>query len=98
MTKVNDFIAMDSEAQENSTKRTAEHLESNISKKLKVYKNVEPFVDASKELRKCIEIVPDDGDEVLIKATPISSRSLTIIDYKIHKEERRPISRSLEQM
>nr|GEU79818.1 beta-glucosidase 44-like [Tanacetum cinerariifolium] len=29
---------------------------------------------------------PDDGDEVLIEATPISSRSPTIIDYKIHKE------------
>nr|GEU89487.1 retrovirus-related Pol polyprotein from transposon TNT 1-94 [Tanacetum cinerariifolium] len=38
------------------------------------------------KLRKCIEIVPDDGDEVLIRATPISSRSPTIIDYKIHKE------------
>nr|GEV05441.1 hypothetical protein [Tanacetum cinerariifolium] len=33
-----------------------------------------------------VEIVLDDGDEVLIKATPISSRSPTIIDYKIHKE------------
>nr|GEX58164.1 hypothetical protein [Tanacetum cinerariifolium] len=33
-----------------------------------------------------MEIVPDDGDEVLIEATPISSRSPTIIDYKIHKE------------
>nr|GFC27850.1 hypothetical protein [Tanacetum cinerariifolium] len=32
------------------------------------------------------EIVLDDGDEVLIEATPISSRSPTIIDYKIHKE------------
>nr|GEY16473.1 reverse transcriptase domain-containing protein [Tanacetum cinerariifolium] len=58
MTKVNDFIAMDSEAQESSTKRTAKHLESDISKKQKV----------------------------LIEATPISSRSPTIIDYKIHKE------------
>nr|GEW18228.1 hypothetical protein [Tanacetum cinerariifolium] len=48
--------------------------------------NVKPVVDDSEELRKCIEIVPDDGDEVLIEATPISSRSPTIIDYKIHKE------------
>nr|GEX12689.1 hypothetical protein [Tanacetum cinerariifolium] len=38
------------------------------------------------ELRKCIELVHDDGDEVLIVATPIYSRSPTIIDYKIHKE------------
>nr|GEX48089.1 hypothetical protein [Tanacetum cinerariifolium] len=34
-----------------------------------------------------MEIVPDDSyDEVLIEATSISSRSPTIIDYKIHKE------------
>nr|GEU92022.1 retrovirus-related Pol polyprotein from transposon TNT 1-94 [Tanacetum cinerariifolium] len=50
------------------------------------YENVKPVVDDSKELRKCIEIVLDDGDEVLIESTPISSRSPTIIDYKIHKE------------
>nr|GEY41158.1 hypothetical protein [Tanacetum cinerariifolium] len=51
MTKVNDFIAMDSEAQESSTKRTAKHLESDISKKLKVDENVEPAIDDSEELR-----------------------------------------------
>nr|GFA02315.1 hypothetical protein [Tanacetum cinerariifolium]GFA05564.1 hypothetical protein [Tanacetum cinerariifolium] len=33
-----------------------------------------------------MEIVLDDGDQVLIKATLISSRSPTIIDYKTHKE------------
>nr|GEZ40132.1 hypothetical protein [Tanacetum cinerariifolium] len=69
-----------------STKRTTKNLKYDISKKQKVDENVEPVVDDSKELRKCIEIVPDDGDEVLIEATSISSRSLTIIDYKIHKE------------
>nr|GFA60603.1 hypothetical protein [Tanacetum cinerariifolium] len=86
MTKVNDFIAMDSEAQQSSTKRTAEHLESEISKKQKVDENVKPVINDYKELRKCIEIVLDDGDEVLIEATPISSRFPTIIDYNIHKE------------
>nr|GEY23111.1 hypothetical protein [Tanacetum cinerariifolium] len=80
MRKVNDFIAMDSEAQESSTKRTAKHLKSNISKKQKVDENVKPIIDDSQELKKCIEIVPDDGDEVLIEATPLSSRSPTIID------------------
>nr|GEV60315.1 hypothetical protein [Tanacetum cinerariifolium] len=86
MRKVNDFIAMDSKVQESSIKRIAEHLESNISKKQKVDKNVEPVIDHSEELRKCMEIVSDDEDEVLIEATPLSSRSPTIIDYKIHKE------------
>nr|GEV25181.1 hypothetical protein [Tanacetum cinerariifolium] len=52
----------------------------------KVDENVEPAINDSEELRKCIEIVPNDGDEVLIEATPISSRSPSIIDYKIHKE------------
>nr|GEW08138.1 hypothetical protein [Tanacetum cinerariifolium] len=69
MTKANDFITMDSKAQESSTKRIAEHLESDISKKQKVDENVEPVIDDSEELRKCIEIVHDDGDEVLIEAT-----------------------------
>nr|GEV10450.1 hypothetical protein [Tanacetum cinerariifolium] len=94
MRKVNDFIPMDSEAQkrsakesqESSAKRTTEHLESDISKKQKVDENVEPVINDSEKLKKCMEIVPDDGDEVLIKATPLSSKSLTIIEYKIHKE------------
>nr|GEV74067.1 hypothetical protein [Tanacetum cinerariifolium] len=67
MRKVNEFVAMDSEAQKSN-------------------ENVKPVIDDSKEIRKCIEIFLDDGDEVLIEATPISSRSPTIIDYKIHKE------------
>nr|GEY88962.1 hypothetical protein [Tanacetum cinerariifolium] len=94
MRKVNDFIDIDletqkssaKEVQESSTKRIAEHLESDISKKQKVDENVKPVIDDSEELKKCIGIVPDDGDEVLIEATPLSSRSPTIIDYKIHKE------------
>nr|GEW19821.1 putative ribonuclease H-like domain-containing protein [Tanacetum cinerariifolium] len=57
-----------------------------MTKKQKVDENVEPAINDFEELRKCIEIVPDDGDEVLIEATPISSRSPTIIDYKIYKE------------
>nr|GEZ19419.1 hypothetical protein [Tanacetum cinerariifolium] len=68
------------------TKRAAEHLEYDISKKQKVDENVEPIIDDSEELKKCMKIVPNDGDEVLIKATPLSSRSLTIIDYQNHKE------------
>nr|GEZ45440.1 hypothetical protein [Tanacetum cinerariifolium] len=33
-----------------------------------------------------MEIIRDDGDNVTIKATPLSSKSPTIVDYKIHKE------------
>nr|GEU92985.1 hypothetical protein [Tanacetum cinerariifolium] len=41
------------------------------------------------ELKRCLEIVPDDEDDVTIKATPLSSKSLTIVDYKIYKEGRK---------
>nr|GEY56922.1 hypothetical protein [Tanacetum cinerariifolium] len=61
--KVNDFIAMDSETQESSTKRIAKHLESDISKKQKVDENVKPVIDDNEEIKKCMEIVLDDGDE-----------------------------------
>nr|GEW01035.1 hypothetical protein [Tanacetum cinerariifolium] len=64
MRKVNDFVAMDLEAQESSTKRTAKQLESDICKKQKVDENVEPVIDDSEELKKCMEIVPDDEDEI----------------------------------
>ncbi|GJZ13818.1 hypothetical protein Tco_0549048 [Tanacetum coccineum] len=40
----------------------------------------------SEELKQCLEIVPDDGDDVTIDATPLSTKSPTIVDYKIHKE------------
>nr|GEY46967.1 hypothetical protein [Tanacetum cinerariifolium] len=39
-----------------------------------------------------MEIVPDDGDEVLIEATSLSSKSPTIIDNKIHQEGKRNYS------
>nr|GEX37349.1 ribonuclease H-like domain, reverse transcriptase, RNA-dependent DNA polymerase [Tanacetum cinerariifolium]GEX37352.1 ribonuclease H-like domain, reverse transcriptase, RNA-dependent DNA polymerase [Tanacetum cinerariifolium]GEX37356.1 ribonuclease H-like domain, reverse transcriptase, RNA-dependent DNA polymerase [Tanacetum cinerariifolium]GEX37365.1 ribonuclease H-like domain, reverse transcriptase, RNA-dependent DNA polymerase [Tanacetum cinerariifolium]GEX37370.1 ribonuclease H-like doma len=35
------------------------------------------------ELKRCLEIVPDDGDEVTIDATPLFSKSSIIVDYKI---------------
>nr|GEU70782.1 reverse transcriptase domain-containing protein [Tanacetum cinerariifolium] len=58
--KVNDFVAMDSEAQnrsakeaqESSTKRTTKHLEYNIFKKQKVDENVKPVIDDTEELKK----------------------------------------------
>nr|GEZ07996.1 hypothetical protein [Tanacetum cinerariifolium] len=40
----------------------------------------------SVELKKCLEIIPDDGDDVTIDSTPLTSKSPTIVDYKIYKE------------
>ncbi|GJV27413.1 hypothetical protein Tco_1383861 [Tanacetum coccineum] len=37
------------------------------------------------ELKQCFEIVPDDGDDVTIDATPLSVK-IPIVDYKIYQE------------
>ncbi|GKD29476.1 hypothetical protein Tco_1240254 [Tanacetum coccineum] len=94
MKRVNTFVDMDTElvegsevraeaelVQESSSKRVGEALEQESSKKHKVEEDKE-----SKELKQCLEINPDDGDNVTIDATPLSTKSLTIIDYKIYKE------------
>nr|GEV31740.1 hypothetical protein [Tanacetum cinerariifolium] len=41
------------------------------------------------KLKRGLEIVPNDGDEVTIDATPLSSKSPTTVDYKIYKEGRK---------
>ncbi|GKF69834.1 hypothetical protein Tco_0202891 [Tanacetum coccineum] len=66
---------------EGSSKRAREELEQESSKKQKLEEDKE-----SEELKQCLEIVPDD---VTIDATPLSTKSLTIVDYKIHKKERK---------
>nr|GEV39113.1 hypothetical protein [Tanacetum cinerariifolium] len=38
------------------------------------------------ELKRCLEIVSEDDDDVTIEATPLSSKYPTIVDYKIYKE------------
>nr|GEX70009.1 hypothetical protein [Tanacetum cinerariifolium] len=40
----------------------------------------------SAELKQCLEIIPEDGDDVTIDATHLSSKSPTNVDNKIHKE------------
>nr|GEX04440.1 hypothetical protein [Tanacetum cinerariifolium] len=42
----------------------------------------------AKELKRNLEIVPDDEDDVFVNVTPLSSKPPTIVDYKIYKEER----------
>nr|GEX58725.1 hypothetical protein [Tanacetum cinerariifolium] len=41
------------------------------------------------ELKRCLEMVPEDDDGVAIEATPLSSKSPTIVDYKIYREEKK---------
>nr|GEZ27037.1 hypothetical protein [Tanacetum cinerariifolium] len=40
-------------------------------------------------VERCLEIIPEDDDDVTIEATPISSKYPTIVDYKIYKEGRK---------
>nr|GEW22685.1 hypothetical protein [Tanacetum cinerariifolium] len=64
-----------------SSKRAREELEQENVKKQKIEDDKEYT-----ELKQCLEIILEDGDDVTIDATPLSSKSPTIIDYKIHKE------------
>ncbi|GJY38234.1 hypothetical protein Tco_0424598 [Tanacetum coccineum] len=72
--------------EESSSKRTREELESDKSKKQKLDEKVEAEVDDAKEaeeLKQCLEIVPDDGDDVTIDATPLSVKiPIVIFDEK----------------
>ncbi|GJZ47428.1 hypothetical protein Tco_0601260 [Tanacetum coccineum] len=75
-----------------SSKRVGDDLKTSVPKKQKIdelietKKNVEVEVDDYVELKNCLEIVPEDEDDVIVDATPLSSRSPSIVDYKIHKE------------
>nr|GEY79399.1 hypothetical protein [Tanacetum cinerariifolium] len=70
--------------QEGSLKRLGDELEQERSKKQKVEDDKE-----SEELKKYLEIIPDNGEDVFIDATPLSSKSLTIFDYKIYQERKK---------
>nr|GEW92041.1 ribonuclease H-like domain-containing protein [Tanacetum cinerariifolium] len=93
--RVNTFVAMDAEVTKGSSnraiessKRSGEELESDKSKKQKLDEHVQAKVDEdnSTELQRCLEIVQDDGDDVLVDAIPLSFKSPTIINYKNYRE------------
>ncbi|GJW04964.1 hypothetical protein Tco_1563820 [Tanacetum coccineum] len=65
---------------EGSSKRAGEDLQQESAKKQKMDDDKE-----KEELKKCFEIVLDDGDDVTIDATPLSVK-IPIIDYKIYQE------------
>nr|GEW33286.1 putative ribonuclease H-like domain-containing protein [Tanacetum cinerariifolium] len=43
----------------------------------------------SAKLKRCLEIIPEDDEDVTIEATPLSSKSPTIVDYKIYRQRRK---------
>nr|GEV99324.1 RNA-directed DNA polymerase, eukaryota, reverse transcriptase zinc-binding domain protein [Tanacetum cinerariifolium] len=70
-------------------KRAGDEIEPESAKKPMLYENVQAKVadDDTVNLKRCLEIVPeDDDDDVTIEATPLSSKSHTIVDYKIYRE------------
>ncbi|GJZ26031.1 hypothetical protein Tco_0570284 [Tanacetum coccineum] len=67
---------------ESSLKRAGEELEQESSKKQKLEEDKE-----SEELKKCLKIVPDDGDDVTIDATPLSTKSPTIMLKNFDRED-----------
>nr|GEZ45629.1 hypothetical protein [Tanacetum cinerariifolium] len=69
------------EVTKGSSKRAEEELEQENAKKKKMKDDKE-----STKLKKCLEILLEDGDDVTIDATHLSFKSPTIVDYKIHKK------------
>nr|GEW40630.1 putative ribonuclease H-like domain-containing protein [Tanacetum cinerariifolium] len=68
---------------ESSSKRAGDELDQEISKKQKVKDDKE-----SEELKRCLEIILDDREDVTIDATPLSIKT-PITDYKIYGEEKK---------
>nr|GEZ27923.1 hypothetical protein [Tanacetum cinerariifolium] len=66
--------------EECTSKRAGSNLEQEDTKRQMLEEENE-----STELKRCLEIIPEDDDDVTIKATLVSSKSPTIIDYKIYK-------------
>nr|GEU76365.1 putative reverse transcriptase domain-containing protein [Tanacetum cinerariifolium] len=70
------------------SKRAGQELEQESAKKQKLDEQEQAEVadNDTTELKRCLEIVPEDDDDVANEATPLSSKSSTIVNYKIYKE------------
>nr|GEW44497.1 putative ribonuclease H-like domain-containing protein [Tanacetum cinerariifolium] len=75
-------VRQEKEVEVESSKREGKSLEQEIAKKQKMEQE-------TKELKKHLQIVPDDDDDVYTDATPLALKIL-IVDYKIHTERNRP--------
>nr|GFA84836.1 hypothetical protein [Tanacetum cinerariifolium] len=88
---IESFVSIDTKlvkgsekAAKGSSKRAEGKLEQEDAKRQRIEEENE-----SAELKRCLEIIPDDEDDVTIEDTPLSSESSTIVDYKIYKEGRK---------
>ncbi|GJY93695.1 hypothetical protein Tco_0509477 [Tanacetum coccineum] len=78
--RVNTFVDFRTDLVEGSSKRAGEELEQESSKKQKVDDDKE-----TAELKSLMEVIPDE-EEVALDAIPLAVKSLSIVDWKIHKE------------
>nr|GFB20551.1 hypothetical protein [Tanacetum cinerariifolium] len=62
-------------------KQKGDELEQDNTEKQKLEEQQE-----AEELKKNLEIVPNDEDDVFVNVTPLTSKPPTIVDYKIYKE------------
>nr|GEV82717.1 hypothetical protein [Tanacetum cinerariifolium] len=70
------------EIKEEGSKRKGENLEQDTAKKQRIDKDAE-------ELKRHLQIVVNDDDDVYTKATPLASKVL-VVDYQIHHENNKP--------
>nr|GFB05405.1 hypothetical protein [Tanacetum cinerariifolium] len=87
--RVNTFVDMNTKIMEEMLKKTQAEVTKGSSKKARDEIEQESAKsqrlekeDDTLELKRCLKIVPEDYDDVTIEATPLSSKSPTIVDYK----------------
>nr|GEZ63882.1 hypothetical protein [Tanacetum cinerariifolium] len=69
------------EKDQTAKKQKGDKLEKENAKKQKLEEK-----QKAKELKRNLEIVPDDEDDVFVNVAPLSSKPPKIVDYKIYKE------------
>ncbi|GKA57869.1 hypothetical protein Tco_0757057 [Tanacetum coccineum] len=99
--RVNMFVDYRTDLVEGSSKRAGDELEQEVTKKQKVDDGQETAeVDDDQEVAKIKELmkIVSDEEEVAIDAIPLATKPPTIVDWKIHKEGKKTITRSLQLM
>ncbi|GJR30425.1 hypothetical protein Tco_1106657 [Tanacetum coccineum] len=81
--RVDTFVDFRTDLVEGSSKRAGEELEQENSKKQKVEDDKE-----TAELKSLMEVIPDE-EEVEIDDVPLATKSPSIVDWKIYKEEKK---------
>ncbi|GKB52841.1 hypothetical protein Tco_0903594 [Tanacetum coccineum] len=99
--RVNMFVDYRTDLVEGSSKRAGDELEQEVTKKQKVddvqeTAKVDDDQEATK-IKELMEIVLNE-EEVAIDVIPLATKPPTIVDWKIHKEGKKTITRSSELM